>query len=146
MASNWDWAEYNTLAQQMVNIVAKKPYDFNLVSEDAIYRCVIGRAYYSAHCQAANYLENIEFTTPLRKDIVSIHQWVIDKFDPEFHNFTKDIRNIKRYIHQDLFFLRKERVLADYKKEYPNLKFSLANQCIKRSCLISEKLIELSKL
>lgn len=146
MNSDWNWIEYNILAEQMLNIATQKPYDFNLVSTNAIYRCAVSRAYYSAHCQAINYLDNIESTTPLKKDTGSIHQWVINEFDPKIHNFRKDILNIKRYIHEDLIFLRKQRVSADYYQNYPDLKLIIANQCVKRSRLVSEKLIELSNL
>jgi hypothetical protein len=144
MTSSWDWAEYNTLAQQMLNIVAQQPFNFSLVSNDAIYRCIVSRAYYSAHCQSVKYLGDVESDFPLTD--VSIHVWTINRFNPSIHRFDSSIKKIKGYIYDDLSFLRNERVAADYKYKYPDLNLAIAKACVKRSDFVYKRLIELSNL
>ena len=113
-----------------------------LIDHDAILRCAISRAYYSAHCQANKYLnlEGLYWSKDLK---IASHQWVINGFLTSSTNrsvplkIKSDADKLKKIIYNELYFLRDERVLADYKDEYPDngepLRIELAEDCIKRS-------------
>jgi uncharacterized protein (UPF0332 family) len=49
--NEFDWREYLNLAKFLLNLEISK------ISEEALYRCAVSRAYYSAFCWARNYAQ-----------------------------------------------------------------------------------------
>jgi hypothetical protein len=150
----FDWLEYHNLARGIINVHINNQSEI-IIDHDAILRCAISRAYYSAHCQANKYLnlEGLYWSKDLK---IASHQWVINCFS----NFSttksisprikSDSDKLKKIIYNELYFLRDERVLADYKDEYPDkgepLGIELAEDCIKRSKYVLDSLEKLCRI
>jgi uncharacterized protein (UPF0332 family) len=103
----FDWAKYLTLAQEQVELSKKH------TNKDALLRCAISRAYYSAFCNARNYLRDFEKAKGLGKSS-KVHQLVIDQFEGSNNTTKKDIGAFLRR-------LREFRNNADYQDRFRNL-------------------------
>lgn len=149
----FDWLEYHKLARGIIDVHIGHQSDI-IIDRDAILRCAISRAYYSAHCQANKYLNSkgLYWSKDLQ---VTTHQWVINCFSNTSTNKSillkvrSDSDRLKREIYDELYYLRSKRVFADYKDEYPNdkpLGRELAENCIKRSKCVLNNLEELRRI
>lgn len=147
----FNWSEYNILAQEIIKIPANQQCDITLINHDAILRCAISRAYYSAHCEAKKYLKEFEGLTYTKEDRtkgVATHQWVLNQFNEALRAYPFDAssRIHKRSIYDDLYFLRDERVSSDYEEIYSDLKLQKAKTCTKRASFVLDRLLKLRLL
>jgi uncharacterized protein (UPF0332 family) len=51
--NEFDWREYLNLAKFLLDLKSSG------ISKEALYRCAVSRAYYSAFCWARNYAQDI---------------------------------------------------------------------------------------
>ena len=96
---SFNWSEYLTLAQELINTSPASPI------KEADFRSAISRAYYAAFCQARNHLvyrdrESIPHS-------VNAHEYVVRRFEN-----SSDATRQK--IGQLLHHLRSTRNIADY--------------------------------
>jgi len=103
----FDWAKYLTLAREQVELSKKH------TNKEALLRCAISRAYYSAFCSARNYLRDVEKAKGLGKSS-KVHQVVIDQFADSTNTAKKDMGEVLRR-------LRELRNHADYQDRFRNL-------------------------
>jgi len=103
----FDWTKYLTLAQDQVKL--SKGH----TNKEALLRCAISRAYYSAFCNARNYLRDFEKAKGLGHSS-KVHQLVIDQFEDSANTAKKDMGAILRR-------LREFRNHADYQDRFRNL-------------------------
>ena len=104
---SFDWTKYLTLAQEQVELSEKHE------NKEALLRCAISRAYYSAFCNARNYLRDVEKVKGLGKSS-KVHQLVIDRFEDSTDTTKKDIGAFLRR-------LREFRNRADYRDRFRDL-------------------------
>jgi uncharacterized protein (UPF0332 family) len=131
----FNWREYNTLAKEITKIPTKT-IDISIIDCEASWRCAIGRAYYSAFCEARKYLDEIEeLTASIEEEKKGIHQWVINKFDNQ--------PGIKKTIYDNLKYLREQRRTADYKEQYFGLNLQKTELCTKKAEFVLNDLHQL---
>lgn len=98
---SFEWTEYLGLAQELAGqSVTIQP------EPEARYRTSISRAYYSAYCQARNYLRSRGIHIPPPHE-VNVHRYVINKFN---ESIDLDYQKIAK----DLERLLNDRNMADY--------------------------------
>ena len=51
--NEFDWREYLNLAKFLLDLKSSR------ISKEALYRCAVSRAYYSAFCWERNYADDI---------------------------------------------------------------------------------------
>ena len=120
---SFDWTKYLTLAQDQVELSEGH------ANKEALLRCAISRAYYSAFCNARNYLRDFEKAQDLGKSSM-VHQLVIDQFEGSTDTTKKDIGAFLRR-------LREFRNRADYQDKFRNLETKVL-----RSLEYAEEVIE----
>ena len=75
----FDWNEYYILAKWLVDTESNRSSN-TVINSNAVLRCIISRAYYSAHCQASKYLRKYEGLIWLPKYQMGTHEWVLNCF------------------------------------------------------------------
>lgn len=104
---SFNWTKYLILAQDQVAL--SKGHE----NREALLRCAISRAYYSAFCNARNYLRDFEKAKGLGMSS-KVHRLVIDQFEDSDDTTKKDIGAFLRR-------LREFRNDADYKDNFRKL-------------------------
>ena len=94
---SFDWSSYLTLAKELSNKVDEFP------DQEAVYRSVVSRAYYSVFCLARNYVRDVD-----RSEFHgNAHKELQDYLKNHPHRPRKKIGNQLRDLHQ-------HRLKADY--------------------------------
>jgi uncharacterized protein (UPF0332 family) len=111
--NEFDWREYLNLAKFLLDLKSSE------VSKEALYRCAISRAYYSAFCWARNYAQRNLGFKPTGKG--------------EDHKLVREILAKKGFIEiaEKLDDLRRWRNSCDYKDVIDNDLNSIAFNLIK---------------
>jgi uncharacterized protein (UPF0332 family) len=135
--NEFNWTEYNTLANELSKISTSEPFDIASITYQASLRCAISRAYYSAFCEARKYLDEIESVQIRQSERGSVHKLVLNEFINE--------SGLKQKIGQNLKFLAAERVRVDYDSIYIGLNAKKAQLCVKKANFVITDLHTLVK-
>lgn len=106
---SFDWSGYLALAKEMM----AKASEFT--DQEAVYRCVVSRAYYGVYCLTRNRVRDIDSAEFYGNDHKALQSYLIE----HPHKNRRRLGNQLRNLHQ-------HRIKADYSDELDDLSLELS--------------------
>lgn len=122
---SFDWSGYLALANEMM----AKANEF--ADQEAVYRCVVSRAYYGVYCLARNQVRDIDSREFHGNDHKALQNYLLEH--PQKNR--KKLGNQLRSLHQ-------HRIKADYSDELDEQPVHKASKAINLAQKIADGLIE----
>ncbi len=122
---SFDWSGYLVLAQELM----VKANEFT--DQEAVYRCVVSRAYYSVYCLARNYVRDVDQREFYSNDHKALQNYLIDH-----------PRKDRKKVGLQLRDLHQHRIKADYSDELGEQAVNKANRAISAAQKIAGSLGE----
>lgn len=121
---SFDWSGYFVLAKEIM----AKANEF--ADQEAVYRCVVSRAYYGVYCLARNRVRDIDRKEFYGNDHKALQIYLIE----HPHKTRRKLGNQLRKLHQ-------HRIKADYSDELDEQAAYKANKAIGLTQEITESLV-----
>lgn len=129
---SFDWKNFLELSRELLKTPLGK------VDQEAQFRTVISRAYYSAYCSARRFIKSVDSENFPKIDGTESHRRLIDYF-----SHRKEAQS--RSIFNQLNALKTYRQKADYESSYPSVKFE-AELAITKSGAVLSSLADLERI
>lgn len=122
---SFDWSGYLALAKEMM----VKANEF--ADQEAVYRCVVSRAYYGVYCLARNRIRDIDKAEFYGNDHKALQRYLIEHPRKNLRKLGNQLRDLHQH-----------RIKADYSDELDEQAINKASRAINLAQKIAEGLVE----